>query len=169
VRSEVKQCGRDCDTLKEAAESDAAPYFYECFLKFAREKVPFGDSYDAWKQDKARAMGGWTRHRLLRLALTPPDVLLVDQGGSARPACPPPMCRRGTERVGASALPMHDPCAYISWYASEPCLVIPSVSPSPLALTSTALKQKQQCAIESSGVDMLRRVSHWANSDSARP
>ncbi len=47
---------RLCDTLKEAAESDAAPYFYECFLKFAREKVPFGESYDTWKQDKARAM-----------------------------------------------------------------------------------------------------------------
>jgi hypothetical protein len=43
---------RLCDTLKEADESGAAPYFYECFLKFAQEKVPFGDSYDTWKEEK---------------------------------------------------------------------------------------------------------------------
>jgi hypothetical protein len=47
---------RLCETLKEVAKSDAAPYFYECFLKFAQEKVPFGDDYDAWKQEKAKAM-----------------------------------------------------------------------------------------------------------------
>jgi hypothetical protein len=47
---------RLCDTLKEAAESRAAPYFYECLLKFGREKIPFGERYETWRQEKATAM-----------------------------------------------------------------------------------------------------------------
>jgi hypothetical protein len=47
---------RLCDTLREAADSGTAPYFYECFMTFARERIPFGDGYAAWRQERAAAM-----------------------------------------------------------------------------------------------------------------
>ena len=45
-----------CETLRQAADSDAAPFFYECLLMFARETIPFGADYEAWRRQKAAAM-----------------------------------------------------------------------------------------------------------------
>jgi hypothetical protein len=47
---------RLCDTLREAADSDSAPYFYECFLYFAREPVPVNEAYESWRCEKDAAM-----------------------------------------------------------------------------------------------------------------
>ena len=47
---------RLCETLRQAADSDAAPYFYECLLAFARETIPFGEGYEVWRREKATAM-----------------------------------------------------------------------------------------------------------------
>ena len=46
---------RLCASLREAADSNA-PYFYECFFKFAQEPIPFGEGYEAWRHAKADAM-----------------------------------------------------------------------------------------------------------------
>jgi hypothetical protein len=47
---------RLCGTLKEAAESPDAPYFFECFLAFCRPPIPFGDGYEDWRRERADAM-----------------------------------------------------------------------------------------------------------------
>lgn len=47
---------RLCLWLREAAESDSAPYFYEAYLSFAQEQIPFGDGYEDWRQERALAM-----------------------------------------------------------------------------------------------------------------
>ena len=47
---------RVCGALGEAASSGKAPYFYECLLTFARQPIPFGDSYDEWRRERAAAM-----------------------------------------------------------------------------------------------------------------
>jgi hypothetical protein len=47
---------RLCDTLREAADSASAPYFYECYLGFARQSIPYGDEYESWREQKADAM-----------------------------------------------------------------------------------------------------------------
>ena len=47
---------RVCETLRQAADSDAAPYFYECLLIFARETIPFGEGYETWRRHRAAAM-----------------------------------------------------------------------------------------------------------------
>jgi hypothetical protein len=47
---------RLCATLREAADSAAAPCFYECFLHFAATPIPLGDDYARWRADTARAM-----------------------------------------------------------------------------------------------------------------
>jgi hypothetical protein len=47
---------RVCGTLKVAALSDEAPYFYECYLDFARKPIPSDDGYDRWKFERAVAM-----------------------------------------------------------------------------------------------------------------
>jgi hypothetical protein len=39
---------RVCATMREAAQSPNAPYFYECFLSFCHRPIPHGDGYQAW-------------------------------------------------------------------------------------------------------------------------
>lgn len=50
---------RVCNTLREAAESPDAPYFYECYLDFCHKPVPFGHAYIPWRAatDKATQTG----------------------------------------------------------------------------------------------------------------
>lgn len=45
-----------CTTLRDAAESDQAPYFYEALISFSRAQVPLGEAYEAWRQERAEAM-----------------------------------------------------------------------------------------------------------------
>jgi hypothetical protein len=47
---------RVCGTLREAADSGDAPYFYECFLGFARQPIPSGEDYEEWRAERADAM-----------------------------------------------------------------------------------------------------------------
>ena len=47
---------RLCATLREAADSPDAPYFYECFLALASQPVPRGPEYAAWRVEKAGEM-----------------------------------------------------------------------------------------------------------------
>jgi hypothetical protein len=47
---------RVCTTLREAAESANAPYFYECYLSFCHKPVPHGDTYEAWRNATNKAM-----------------------------------------------------------------------------------------------------------------
>jgi hypothetical protein len=47
---------RVCHSLREAAESSDAPYFYECLLGFSRKPIPFGDGYQAWRAAMDEAM-----------------------------------------------------------------------------------------------------------------
>jgi hypothetical protein len=47
---------RLCSTLREAAESEDAPLFYEALLSYSRQSIPFGDGYDAWREQVAEAM-----------------------------------------------------------------------------------------------------------------
>jgi hypothetical protein len=47
---------RLCSTLREAADSPEAPYFYECFWRFASRPVPHDDSYESWRADIAQKM-----------------------------------------------------------------------------------------------------------------
>jgi hypothetical protein len=41
--------------LRVAADSAAAPYFYECLRSFS-QPIPLGDNYALWKADRAEAM-----------------------------------------------------------------------------------------------------------------
>jgi hypothetical protein len=52
----VAQYARVCRSLREAAESRSAPYFYESLLVFARQPIPFGPDYEQWRADRATAM-----------------------------------------------------------------------------------------------------------------
>jgi len=46
----VAVSARLCATLREAADSPDAPYFYECFLAFTSRPAPSGEEdYQAWK------------------------------------------------------------------------------------------------------------------------
>lgn len=47
---------RVCHTLREAADSTEAPYFYECLLGFSRTPIPFGDGFPAWRMAMDEAM-----------------------------------------------------------------------------------------------------------------
>ena len=47
---------RLCGTLREAADSPDAPYFYESFLAFASRPAPSGEDYAAWKAGVAERM-----------------------------------------------------------------------------------------------------------------
>jgi hypothetical protein len=47
---------RLCATLREAADSPDAPYFYESFLAFASRLVPSGEDYPAWRARIAERM-----------------------------------------------------------------------------------------------------------------
>jgi hypothetical protein len=53
----VPSSARVCDSLREAADSEDAPYFYEGFLVFCRKEIPFGDHYESWRSERAAAMG----------------------------------------------------------------------------------------------------------------
>ena len=47
---------RLCGTLREAADSPDAPYFYEAFLAFASHPAPSEADYPAWKAGVAERM-----------------------------------------------------------------------------------------------------------------
>jgi hypothetical protein len=47
---------RLCATLREAADSPDAPYFYESLLAFASQSPPSGADYPAWKATVAERM-----------------------------------------------------------------------------------------------------------------
>lgn len=47
---------RLCSTLRDAADSDDAPLFYEALLSYSRQAIPFGDGYEAWRTQMADAM-----------------------------------------------------------------------------------------------------------------
>jgi len=45
-----------CSSLREAAESSDAPYFYEALLTFSGRRPPFDGEYESWRQERAAAM-----------------------------------------------------------------------------------------------------------------
>lgn len=47
---------RVCATLREAADSTDAPYFYECFFAFCRRPISFGPDYQSWRRQRHEAM-----------------------------------------------------------------------------------------------------------------
>jgi hypothetical protein len=47
---------RVCESLREAAESVDAPYFYECFYAFCQRRIEFAEGYEAWRQERVEAM-----------------------------------------------------------------------------------------------------------------
>jgi hypothetical protein len=47
---------RACFSLREAADSDFAPYFYECLMNFSRSRLPSGAEHEPWRQQRAEAM-----------------------------------------------------------------------------------------------------------------
>ena len=47
---------RLCGTLREAADSPDAPYFYEAYLAFAARQAPSDEDYPAWKARVAEKM-----------------------------------------------------------------------------------------------------------------
>lgn len=49
---------RVCLSLREAADSDFAPYFYECLMSFSRSQLPTGADHEPWRQQRAEAMKG---------------------------------------------------------------------------------------------------------------
>lgn len=49
----VPVSARLCTTLREAADSPDAPYFYESFWTFAAHAVPSGASYQTWRTGMA--------------------------------------------------------------------------------------------------------------------
>ena len=42
-----------CSTLQEAA---LAPYFYEGLFAMAQQPIPFGEGYEAWRDQRDEAM-----------------------------------------------------------------------------------------------------------------
>ena len=52
----LAQHARVCQSLRDAADSQSAPYFYESLLAFARQPIPFGPDYQKWRADRAAAM-----------------------------------------------------------------------------------------------------------------
>jgi hypothetical protein len=47
---------RVCPTMREAAMSEDAPYFFESYRNFASVQIPFGNEYDEWRNLRAAAM-----------------------------------------------------------------------------------------------------------------
>lgn len=45
-----------CSTLREAAESKEAPWFYEALMSYSRSAIPFGEGYEAWREQMVDAM-----------------------------------------------------------------------------------------------------------------
>ncbi|MGH9439737.1 MAG: hypothetical protein ACRD22_18120 [Terriglobia bacterium] len=52
----VPASARLCSTLREAADSPDAPYFYECFFAFASRPIPSEGDYQEWKEEIAEKM-----------------------------------------------------------------------------------------------------------------
>jgi hypothetical protein len=50
------RAARVCGALREAADSDAAPYFHECLMRFSRDSIPFGPNYQTWRAETGEAM-----------------------------------------------------------------------------------------------------------------
>lgn len=44
---------RVCESLQEASTQ---PYFYEAMLKSAQQPIPYGEGYEAWRRERAKAM-----------------------------------------------------------------------------------------------------------------
>lgn len=40
-----------CYSLAEASDQ---PYFYEALFNFSRQEIPFGEGYEAWREEKRR-------------------------------------------------------------------------------------------------------------------
>jgi len=50
--SEIKLC-------RSLREASTQKYFYECFFSRCQQKIPFGDGYEEWRQErKAKIEGG---------------------------------------------------------------------------------------------------------------
>jgi len=47
---------RLCSSLREAAQSPDAPYFFECYVDFCHKPIPRGDGYVAWRAAMDNAM-----------------------------------------------------------------------------------------------------------------
>jgi len=47
---------RVCYSLKEAAESASAPYFFECLLAMQVDLANRGDDYSVWRAERAKNM-----------------------------------------------------------------------------------------------------------------
>jgi hypothetical protein len=47
---------RICRSLREAADTADAPYFYECFMALCRQPIPSGTDFESWRQSRAEAM-----------------------------------------------------------------------------------------------------------------
>jgi hypothetical protein len=52
----VPRVARVCGALREAADSDSAPYFYESLMRFSRDSIPFGSAYQTWRVQTSAAM-----------------------------------------------------------------------------------------------------------------
>lgn len=64
VRANAKKCAipevaeiRICDSLRDVA---TCQYFYEGLFHFASAGIPFGASYEAWRQDRLAEFGQGT-------------------------------------------------------------------------------------------------------------
>ncbi len=55
VRGELVRL-RVCETLREAAESSEAPYFFEALTRYSVTAIPFGDGYEEWRSKMAAEM-----------------------------------------------------------------------------------------------------------------
>jgi hypothetical protein len=47
---------RLCATMRDAADSPDAPYFYECFAAISSRRMPLGDDYRIWQAERAAEM-----------------------------------------------------------------------------------------------------------------
>jgi hypothetical protein len=47
---------RVCRSLREAADTADAPYFYECFMALCRQPIPYGGRFESWRRSRAEAM-----------------------------------------------------------------------------------------------------------------
>jgi len=47
---------RMCPALREAADTEDAPLFYEALARYSRNAIPFGDGYEEWREQIAEAM-----------------------------------------------------------------------------------------------------------------
>jgi hypothetical protein len=57
---------RVCRSLREAADTADAPYFYECFMALCRQPIPSGGDFESWRQIASGGDGPRARNRVLR-------------------------------------------------------------------------------------------------------